>query len=74
MLTAERNRLPMPRKWTKKGIQGHIRMLERLLVEINREMDDLIKEQPHLAPEGQILAKYSGHRKSDGSYRFGRRS
>jgi transposase len=60
MLTAERNRLAHATKWTKKGIQGHIRMLERLLVEINREMDDLIKNSPIWRQKDKILQSIPG--------------
>lgn len=60
MITAEKNRLVHAHKSTKKGIQGHIRMLERLLMEINREMDDLIKNSPIWSQKDKILQSIPG--------------
>ncbi len=60
MITAEKNRLVHAHKSTKKGIQGHITMLERLLMEINREMDDLIKNSPIWSQKDKILQSIPG--------------
>lgn len=60
MITAERNRLIHATKWTRKGIEGHIRMLERLLAEVNKEMDDLIKNSPIWSRKDKILQSIPG--------------
>jgi transposase len=60
MITAERNRLIHATKWTRKGIQSHIKMLEKSLIEINKEMDDLIKNSPIWHQKDQILQSIPG--------------
>ena len=60
MITAEKNRLIHATKWTRRGIEGHIRMLERLLAEINREMDDLIKNSPIWSRKDKLLQSIPG--------------
>ncbi len=60
MITAERNRLIHAPKWTREGIEGHIKMLKRFLVEMNKEMDDLIKNSPIWSQKDKILQSIPG--------------
>ena len=60
MITAEKNRLIHATKWTKSGIEGHVKMLERFLAEINKEMDDLIKNSPIWHKKDKILQSIPG--------------
>jgi transposase len=60
MITAEKNRLIHATKWTRNGIEGHIRMMERLLAELNKEMDDLIKNSPVWRQKDKILQSIPG--------------
>jgi transposase len=60
MITAERNRLIHATKWTREGIEGHIRMLKQFLAEINKEMDELIKNSPIWSQKDKILQSIPG--------------
>ena len=55
MLTAEKNRLTTASKWTKKDVEKSIKGLEKALVKINREVENLIKKSPHWRHMDKIL-------------------
>jgi transposase len=60
MLVAEKNRLHTAAKANKKGIQAHIRWLERSLVDINKDIDKTIKKSPSWREDDKILQSFKG--------------
>jgi len=60
MLTAEKNRLAMAPRWTRKDIRAHIQMLERQLKRIDDHLKDLIDQSPLWRQKDQILQSMPG--------------
>jgi len=60
MSTAEKNRLVLAPRWTKKDIQAHIEWLEKELGKVNRELQKLIKESPLWRERDEILQSAKG--------------
>jgi transposase len=60
MSTAEKNRLVLAPRWTKKGIQAHIEWLGKELEKVNRELQKLIKKSPLWRERDEILQSAKG--------------
>jgi len=60
MLTAEKNRLYTARGWARKDIQGSIDGLQRRLLRINKELDDIIKQSPLWRDKNKLLTSMPG--------------
>jgi transposase len=60
MITAERNRLGFALKPVQKGIQKHIRWLERQLSDVDRDLDDLIRKSPIWKAKSDLLREVPG--------------
>jgi transposase len=60
MSTAEKNRLVLAPRWTKKNIQTHIEWLGKELDKVNRELQKLIKKSPLWRERDEILQSVKG--------------
>lgn len=60
MITAEKNRLGFALKPVKKGIQKHIRWLERQLVDVDSNLDSRIRNSPVWAAKRDLLQTVPG--------------
>ncbi len=60
MITAENNRLGFALPAVRKGIQKHIRWLERQLSDIDSELDDLIRKSPVWRAKSDLLRDVPG--------------
>ena len=60
MSTAEKNRLVLAPRWTKKDIQAHIEWLEKELDKVNRELQKLIQKSPLWRERNEILQSVKG--------------
>jgi len=60
MSTAEKNRLVLASRWTKKDIQAHIEWLGKELGKVNREIQKLIKKSPLWRERDEILQSAKG--------------
>lgn len=60
MSTAEKNRLVLASRWTKKGIQAHIEWLDKELDKVNRELQKLIRKSPLWRERDEILQSVKG--------------
>lgn len=60
MSTAEKNRLVLSPRWTKKDIQAHIEWLGKELDKVNRELQKLIKKSPLWREKDEILQSVKG--------------
>jgi transposase len=60
MSTAEKNRLVLASRWTKKGIQAHIEWLDKELDKGNRELQKLIRKSPLWRERDEILQSVKG--------------
>ncbi len=60
MLTAEKNRLVLAPRWTKKDIQAHIEWLDKELAKVNKELQNLIKKSPLWRERDEILQSAKG--------------
>jgi transposase len=60
MSTAEKNRLVLVPRWTKKDIQAHIEWLEKELDKVNRELQKLIQKSPLWRERNEILQSVKG--------------
>ena len=60
MITAERNRLGFALKPVQKGIQKHIRWLERQLSDVDQDLDDLIRKSPIWKAKSDLLRDVPG--------------
>lgn len=60
MSTAEKNRLVLAPRWTKKDIQAHIEWLEKELDKVNRELRKLIQRSPLWRERDEILQSVKG--------------
>src|SRR2546428_5767713 len=62
MLVAEKNRLGFAPKPVHRGIQAHIRWLERQLDEVTKELADLIEASPAWRAKDDLLQSVPGGR------------
>jgi transposase len=60
MLTAEKNRLVLAPRWTKKDIQAHIAWLDKELAKVNKGLQNLIKKSPLWRERDEILQSAKG--------------
>lgn len=60
MSTAEKNRLVLAPRWTKKDIQAHIQWLEKELDKVNREIQKRIQKSPLWRERDEILQSVKG--------------
>lgn len=60
MSTAEKNRLVLAPRWTKRDIQAHIEWLEKELDKVNRELQKMIKSSPLWRERDEILQSAKG--------------
>lgn len=60
MLVAEKNRLHSALKANRKSIEDHIGWLEKALSEINKDIDQMIKQSPIWCKNNKILQSYKG--------------
>ncbi len=60
MSTAEKNRLVLARRWTKKDIQAHIERLDKELDKVKRELHKLIQKSPLWRERDEILRSVKG--------------
>jgi transposase len=60
MITAEKNRLGFALKPVQKGIQKHIKWLERQLLDINSDLDSTIRKSPIWAAKNDLLQSVPG--------------
>lgn len=60
MSTAEKNRLVLASRWTKKDIQAHIEWLDKGLDKVNRELQKLIRKSPLWRERDEILQSVKG--------------
>lgn len=60
MLTAEKNRLVLAPRWTKKDIQAHIEWLEKERDKVNRELQKRIHKSPLWRERDEILQSAKG--------------
>jgi len=60
MITAEKNRLGFALKPVQKGIQKHIRWLERQLHDVDQDLDALIRNSPVWAAKSDLLQSVPG--------------
>jgi transposase len=60
MSTAEKNRLVLVPRWTKKDIQAHIEWLEKELDKVNRKLQKLIQKSPLWRERNEILQSVKG--------------
>jgi transposase len=60
MSTAEKNRLVLASRWTKKDIQAHIEWLDKELDKVNRELQKLIRKSPLWRERDEILQSVKG--------------
>lgn len=60
MITAEKNRLGFALKPVQKGIQKHIRWLERQLSDVDDDLDDLIRKSPIWSAKSDLLQDVPG--------------
>ncbi len=60
MITSEKNRLYSAHKSTKPGIQAHINFLKQELAQINKELNQLVRNSPIWREEDQLLRSVPG--------------
>jgi transposase len=60
MITAEKNRLGFALAPVQKGIQKHIRWLERQLSDVDQDLDDLIRKSPVWKAKSDLLREVPG--------------
>jgi transposase len=60
MITAEKNRLGFALKPVQKGIQKHIRWLERQLADVDSNLDSMIRKSPIWAAKSDLLQTVPG--------------
>ena len=60
MITAEKNRLGFALKPVQKGIEKHIRWLERQLGDVDDDLDDLIRKSPIWKAQSDLLRDVPG--------------
>lgn len=60
MITAEKNRLGFALKPVQKGIEKHIRWLERQLSEVDSDLDSMIRKSPLWAAKRDLLQSVPG--------------
>jgi transposase len=60
MITAEKNRLGFALKPVQKGIQKHIRWLERQLHDVDQDLDSMIRNSPLWAAKSDLLQTVPG--------------
>jgi transposase len=60
MITAEKNRLGFALKPVQKGIQKHIRWLERQLQDVDQDLDSMIRNSPVWAAKNDLLRAVPG--------------
>lgn len=60
MITAEKNRLGFAMKPLHRGIEKHIRWLERQLTEVDGDLDDLIRRTPLWQAKSELLQAVPG--------------
>lgn len=60
MITAEKNRLGFALKPVQKGIQKHIRWLERQLHDVDQDLDSMIRNGPLWAAKSDLLQSVPG--------------
>jgi len=60
MSTAEKNRLVLASRWTKKDIQAHIGWWDKELDKVNRELQKLIRKSPLWRERDEILQSVKG--------------
>lgn len=60
MITAEKNRLGFALKPVQKGIQKHIRWLERQLSDVDQDLDELIRKSPVWKAKSDLLREVPG--------------
>jgi transposase len=60
MITAEKNRLGFALKPVQKGIQKHIRWLERQLTDVDSDLDSMIRKSPVWAAKSDLLQTVPG--------------
>ena len=60
MITAEKNRLGFALKPVQKGIQKHIRWLERQLADVDNDIDSVIRDSPVWAAKRDLLQSVPG--------------
>ena len=60
MITAEKNRLGFALKPVERGIQKHIRWLERQLHDVDQDLDSMIRDSPVWATKSDLLRAVPG--------------
>jgi transposase len=60
MMTAEKNRLGFAAKTVQKGIEKHIRWLERQLADVDDDLDSMIRKSPVWASKSDLLQTVPG--------------